>query len=249
MNIKYKYIAIRRKFLYWILRKILNNLTKDNEFVRHANKEFNLADYNDKEGPNNWIRAQVTELLQLLSLHGHSGNSIHYAINLFSGLAKFEIISPLTLNDDEFSDCEFKDGTYQNKRLSKIFKNNRGIYNIDAFVKNIVSSKYINSDKLVKSSKGSCNGTIFEHKNGIATGRGFSNCYFKQKDIDNKRLPLKTISISVTEIEVKKDDWLMFASTGNKQLQELISLQNIDWFEVPSLKNLPIVELTSNHGY
>ena len=66
----------------------------------------------------------VLALLTVFSDEGHSGSSADYAINLFSKLAKYDPIVPLTGEDWEWS--EVSDGDkgkmYQNKRCGAVFK-------------------------------------------------------------------------------------------------------------------------------
>ncbi|MGL5618461.1 MAG: hypothetical protein ACRDDC_02335 [Tannerellaceae bacterium] len=91
----------------------------------HAEREFFAAGWTDKAGNfkdemQELICKQILELLQVFSDHGHSGSTAPYAINLFSKLAKFEPIVPLTGEDWEFN--EVSEGVFQNNRCSHVFK-------------------------------------------------------------------------------------------------------------------------------
>lgn len=95
----------------------------------HAKLEFQAAGWVDENGKfkddmQELICTQVLELLEKFSKHGHSGTSAPYAINLFSKLAKFEPIVPLTGEDWEWNDLSEMSGRpyFQNKRCSHVFK-------------------------------------------------------------------------------------------------------------------------------
>ena len=79
---------------------------------------------------------QVLELLDLFASHGHSGFSAPHAVQLFTKLAAFKLIAPLTGEDDEWnqpSDRDFE--AVQNNRLSSVFKDADGrAYDIDGRV-------------------------------------------------------------------------------------------------------------------
>lgn len=92
---------------------------------KHAMMEFKAAgwlDDNDnfKDEMQESICNHVLKLLELFSEEGHSGSSAPYTINLFSKLAKFEPIVPLTGEDWEWT--EVGDGIFQNNRCSHVFK-------------------------------------------------------------------------------------------------------------------------------
>ncbi len=91
----------------------------------HALLEFKAAGWLDENGEfcdetQELMCSQVLELLEKFSEHEHSGSSAPYAIDLFSTLAKFEPVVPLTGDDWEWNECP--DGVFQNKRCSHVFK-------------------------------------------------------------------------------------------------------------------------------
>ena len=111
--------------------------------VEHAKRELELIGYdlNDsEEGPNKWIVENILELIEVFSNQGHSGFSAPYCIEMFASLAKYENLSPLTGNDDEWNDVwdgqRGDDGKflYQNNRCSHVFKDENGCYDIDGKV-------------------------------------------------------------------------------------------------------------------
>lgn len=71
-----------------------------------------------------WIYQHLKVLLDAFAGEGHSGTSAPYTINLFSKLAKFEPLGPLTGGADEWTEIAEEDGKplYQNKRCSHVFR-------------------------------------------------------------------------------------------------------------------------------
>lgn len=107
-------------------------------YKEHAQLEFQAAGWTNEDGKfdddmQELLCTQVLELLDLFSEHGHSGSTAPYAIKLFTKLAKFEPISPLTGEDWEWTKLDYdNDVTYQNKRHSSVFKDADGrAYDID----------------------------------------------------------------------------------------------------------------------
>jgi hypothetical protein len=94
-------------------------------YKTHAELEFKAADWMNPDGTykdemQQYICEQVLMLLSVFDAHGHSGSSAPYAVNLFSKLALFKPLTPLTGEDWEW--CEVMDGTFQNRRDSRVFK-------------------------------------------------------------------------------------------------------------------------------
>ena len=100
-------------------------------YKSHALREFRAAGWTDENGKfhdemQEAICTHVLRLLEVFADEGHSGTSAPYAINLFSSLAKFEPVAPLTGEDWEWI-CHTDERTngasvYQNKRCSSVFK-------------------------------------------------------------------------------------------------------------------------------
>lgn len=89
----------------------------------HAKNELqNLI--NSKDCYDNLIAKNVLELIDTFSDQGHSGFSAPIVIRMFYRLANFLPLSPLTGEDDEWTD----DG--QNKRCPQVFKDETGTYDI-----------------------------------------------------------------------------------------------------------------------
>jgi hypothetical protein len=109
--------------------------------IDHAKTEFRVAGWMDEHGKysdemQGMICDHVLKLIEMFSDEGHSGSSAPYAINLFTKLAKFEPITPLTGEDDEWVRHDYgAEPTYQNKRASHVFKDADGkAYDIDGKV-------------------------------------------------------------------------------------------------------------------
>lgn len=113
-------------------------------YEKHAQMEFRAAGWTDENGNfkdemQEDICTHVLKLLEVFADEGHSGSSAPYAINLFSKLAKFEPVAPLTGEDWEWSDVSEYGGRddgplWQNKRCSHVFKDNNGAYDINGIV-------------------------------------------------------------------------------------------------------------------
>jgi hypothetical protein len=98
-------------------------------YKTHAMNEFRAAGWVDLNGKyldemQEMICNHVLALLDVFADEGHSGTTAPYTIKLFSKLAKFDPIVPLTGEDWEWN--EVSDGTegkmYQNKRCGAVFK-------------------------------------------------------------------------------------------------------------------------------
>lgn len=116
-----------------------------NNYKTHAMNEFRAAgwmnenhEYNDEM--QEMICNHVLALLDVFDGEGHSGTTAPYTIELFSKLAKFDPIVPLTGEDWEWNNVSDISGceTYQNKRCGAVFKQTDRFdgqpYYIDAIV-------------------------------------------------------------------------------------------------------------------
>ena len=68
----------------------------------------------------------VMKLIQVFADEVHSGMSAGMAISIFEKLARFEPLTPLTGEDDEW--VEVGTGVFQNRRCSHVFKENGEAY-------------------------------------------------------------------------------------------------------------------------
>ena len=127
--------------IYYNTLQFIFNKKEDSGLILHAKKELVLAGYdlNDKEeGPNKWIVENILELLRVFSKQGHSGSSASYCISVFKTLASYELLTPLTENDEWMCVSDYFNGkeVYQNIRCGSVFKEgiNGKPYYLDAIV-------------------------------------------------------------------------------------------------------------------
>lgn len=74
----------------------------------------------------------LLHMVEEFSKEGHSGFSAGFAANCLNKLFRWEPLRPLTGEDNEWE--EFVDGKFQNKRCSRVFKDDRGAYDIEGKV-------------------------------------------------------------------------------------------------------------------
>lgn len=86
-------------------------------YMAHANRELPHIG-TDEMGK--LMADQVREMLLVFSTHGHSGFSAGYATDLLQKLMRFEPITPLTGEPNEW--MELFEGSLQNMRASHVFK-------------------------------------------------------------------------------------------------------------------------------
>jgi len=99
---------------------------KESNLYQYAKKELELIgyDFSSKEkNMNNLMRDNILELLEVFYKQGHSAFSVNYVINLFTKLAKFEPLKPVT--DEEGEWVEVVENMYQHKRLANLCKNGK----------------------------------------------------------------------------------------------------------------------------
>jgi hypothetical protein len=70
----------------------------------------------------------VLDLVRVFSDQGHSGTSAAQTLKIFSKVAAFEPLVPLTGGDDEWN--EVGEGVFQNRRCSHVFKEGGEAYDI-----------------------------------------------------------------------------------------------------------------------
>ena len=119
--------------------------------LKHAERELKFIGYDGKDEYNNMAKAAIMELLTTFANQGHSGFSANYIVNLFNKLAKYETLSPLTGNDDEWSNVSDMSGDrktlFQNNRDGRVFKNDDGAFFTEAIIwTESGESSYTNKD-------------------------------------------------------------------------------------------------------
>jgi hypothetical protein len=108
---------------------------------KHAEAEFRAAGFIDENGKycdemQEAICNHIYKLLEVFSDEGHSGSTAPYTINLFTKLASFKPLVPLTGEDWEWNEVSERMGSkcWQNKRASHVFKDENGAYDIEGKV-------------------------------------------------------------------------------------------------------------------
>ena len=96
--------------------------------IEYAKKELARIKH-DEDGVQDFMDECVLEVLEVFSKQGHSGFSASYAIQFLERLMRFLPLTPLTGEDDEWN--EIAPGKYQNKRCSRVFKENGQAYDIN----------------------------------------------------------------------------------------------------------------------
>jgi hypothetical protein len=103
--------------------------------LQHAKSELRRAGLYDADADfDGDIAVQVENLVQTFVAYGHSGGSAHLTLAYFARVANHKPITPLTGEDDEWTDMEqYQPGEplWQNKRDGRVFKNNEQAWIID----------------------------------------------------------------------------------------------------------------------
>lgn len=108
--------------------------------VDFAKRELKIISDKCEEGEDSKMQSAINEdimqIIKTFSEQGHSGFSASYVISIINKLLKFQPLSELTGNDDEWVKLDYtEDVCYQNIRCPSIFKDNSGkAYNMDGKV-------------------------------------------------------------------------------------------------------------------
>jgi hypothetical protein len=180
--------------------------------VEHAKFELELNNLMSEEGDfyGGMTGQAVMELIEVFSKQGHSGMSAPLVIELFSKLANFKPIGPITGKDEEWGLLDYSEEVlYQNKRCSGIFKGKDGVatYN-SAIVKRCP------------------NGTTWNGPLYLTKEDAINNT--NRIEVAIKEFPFipKTFFIDVLEEEIEKDDWIMWVKDP-QQLEEVFEYYKI----------------------
>jgi hypothetical protein len=109
----------------------------EESLAAHAERELKLAGLFDKDSDYEGMLGEaVLELMEVFAKQGHSGFSAMLAMDLFGRLAKFEALTELTDNPEEWNDIsEYQDGEpgWQSVRSPSCFSKDGGktYYNLD----------------------------------------------------------------------------------------------------------------------
>lgn len=125
------------------------NKVKSN-FQIYCRRELEIAGLFDKDSDYEWMIGEaVMELVDVFNDQGHSGFSAHMVLDIFEKLSRYEPLTPLTGEEDEW--FEYSPGEYQNKRCSRVFKKaGKQAYDIDGKVfRTKTQGSYTNRDSHV----------------------------------------------------------------------------------------------------
>lgn len=106
--------------------------------ISYAEDELNRIGMVDDGDMNGMMRKHILHMVKEFADEGHSGFSGSYALQCLEKLLRFKPLSPLTGEDDEWTDVSRMSGVphYQNKRCSSVFKEGKDgeAYDIDGKV-------------------------------------------------------------------------------------------------------------------
>jgi len=96
---------------------------------------YPVEDTTDDFDMNSEMCMCVLEVLEVFAGQGHSGMTASYVLGILEKVMKFEPLTPLTGDDDEWVHiCDDRTGNediWQNKRCSRVFKTHTEVYDID----------------------------------------------------------------------------------------------------------------------
>jgi len=102
----------------------------DDNLTRFARSELEAAGWFKPDSSYDGMLGPATmRLMEVFAAEGHSGMSAAIALALFSKVAAFEPLHPLTGADDEWNEVDT--GVFQNRRCSHVFKDSEGPYDIE----------------------------------------------------------------------------------------------------------------------
>ena len=229
-----------------INKKALQYIITHSNICRHAKAELKRAGYGKGEGgPNDWMYEQVMEAVAVFTSHGNSGSSAPFEINLVKKLCSWDIISPLRFTDDEWHQIS-ENGTCQNTRKCDVFKEPDGrIHYNGAFAKRAVKRYSYATKEWINNKNPLCwHGGLFEHKNGVLTGRYFNRCFIRLYDINKGWIPKETKTLDCAEIEIAPDNWIMAIHNDSTDLLLLGRDYVIEWKECPIMKDMRLEDVT-----
>ena len=106
--------------------------------VSYAEQELDRIGMTDDGDMNGIMRKHLLHMVKEFADEGHSGFSASYALQCLKRLLNFKPLSPLTGEDEEWSEVTQISGYphFQNKRCGSVFKNGKDgeAYDIDGIV-------------------------------------------------------------------------------------------------------------------
>jgi len=119
-SISFTFISWWRNTCDWL--KWLGH--REGNLEKHARRELEIAGMFDSDSDyGGMLGNAVMRMMREFSEEGHSGFSASLTTTLFEKVSRFEPLTPLTGEDDEWNLLDYSsDTTYQNKRCSHVFK-------------------------------------------------------------------------------------------------------------------------------
>lgn len=102
---------------------------RESRLVKHAENELRRAGMYDADADYGGMLPQaVLDLVRVHSMQGHSGFSHSYTVALFDKVVNFQVLTPITDDPNEWTDCSEVMGRprWQNKRQSSCFSEDGG---------------------------------------------------------------------------------------------------------------------------
>lgn len=103
--------------------------TEESQLITHARRELQLAGLFDEDSDyGGMLGTSVMKLVEAFANEGHSGFSAAMAIDIFQRLARFQNLTPLTTDPDEWMNVSDMSGSemWQSRRRSDAFSTDGG---------------------------------------------------------------------------------------------------------------------------
>jgi len=128
---KKQFISVRKRIQKYVVESKLNE-----SLAARAERELKLAGLFSKDSDYEGMLGEaVLELMEVFANQGHSGSSAMLTADLFGRLAKFDVLTELTDNPDEWNDIsEYSEGPmWQSKKKPSVFSEDGGqtYYDLD----------------------------------------------------------------------------------------------------------------------
>lgn len=98
--------------------------------VEHAIRELDRAGIGDEDADyDGMLKKAVLDIVEIFSNQGHTGHSAAATVAIVEKLLRFEPLTPLTGDEDEWTHIDPAIGGHilaQNKRCSRVFRRNDG---------------------------------------------------------------------------------------------------------------------------
>lgn len=111
-------------------RATRKHASKRSNLVKHAKRELELAGFYEPEADygQGSLADSVLDLVITFSLQDHSGASAAVTVDLLTRLLRFDALTPLTQDPDEWRDVSELSGTpmWQSRRQFDVFSNDGG---------------------------------------------------------------------------------------------------------------------------